>query len=81
MLHAPSRTFPNAALTFAAQMSCVYALLRAFGPFTRHWADPPIQNRRLRRCGGGLEPVLLQRSSPVRTAGRELGLAARLGHG
>src|SRR5215467_11665548 len=32
-------------------------------PLTRHWADPPIQNRRIRRCEGGLEHVPLQRSS------------------
>ena len=52
-------------------MACVDARLWACGPRTHHWADPPIQNRRIRRCGGGLEPVLLQRSSPVRPAGSD----------
>src|SRR5262245_16943666 len=54
-------------------MSCVSALLRAFGPFARHWADTPRQNRRSRRCGGGLEHVPLPHTSPVRTEGREHG--------
>jgi hypothetical protein len=80
MIQAPSLTSPKAALTFSAPMSYVYELLRAFGQFTRHWADTPIQNRRPRRCGGGLEPIPLQHSSQVRTKEETMGLAYRLGH-
>jgi hypothetical protein len=54
-------------------MACVYELVRTFGQCTRKWADPPIQNRRIRRCGGGLEHVPLRRSSPVRTEERDHG--------
>jgi hypothetical protein len=60
-------------------LSCVYELVRAFGQFARNWADTPIQNGQLRRCGGGLEDVLLQRISSVRTE-KIMGLAYRLGH-
>jgi hypothetical protein len=45
----------------------------ACGPCPHPWADPPIQNRRIRRCGDGLEPVPLQHSSPVRIVGSEPG--------
>jgi hypothetical protein len=48
-------------------------LVRAFGQFARNWADTPIQNRRPRRCRGGLEHILLHRSSRVRTEGRDQG--------
>src|SRR4030095_10790698 len=41
----------------------VYARGRACGPFARNWADTPIYNGQLRRCGGGLEDVPWQRLS------------------
>src|SRR5262245_1145837 len=65
----PPRPCPTAAWTSAAPMVGVDALLQVCRPCPPHWADPPIQNRRSRRCGGGLEPVPLQHSSPVRPAG------------
>jgi len=61
----PPITSPKATLTLWAQRSCVYELLRAFGQFTRNWADTLIQNRQPRLCGGGLEHVPLQCTSPV----------------
>jgi hypothetical protein len=53
--------------------SCVYELGRAFGRFSRNWADPPVPNRRTRRCERGLGYVSLQRISPVRTEGSDHG--------
>jgi hypothetical protein len=69
----PPRPCPTAAVTLTAQMACVSARRRSCGPCIHHWVDPPIQNRRIRRCGGSLEPVPLQRASPVRPAGSEHG--------
>ena len=54
-------------------MVCVYELIRAFRKFIWKWADPPIQNRRIRRCGGGLEHVLLQCSLHARIERRDYG--------
>jgi hypothetical protein len=51
----------------------VYALVRAFGQFPCNWAHTPIQNRRLRRCGEGLDHISLHCPSHVRTEGRDHG--------
>jgi len=45
--------------------------VRACGRCPRNWAPPPIQNRRLRRCGGGLEPVPWSCSLPVASGAQE----------
>src|SRR5215813_6434559 len=51
----------------------VLPILTPFKHCACNWADPPIQNRRIRRCGGGLAHVPSYSSSKVRTEGRDHG--------